>query len=447
MRQNPFPIFAKQSQSATQTKKYYSLLVAEEFLQLPSVPLSPSCAAIHHLSHSYPRQCQLRRFGWKNVLKLTIRVNQANAQTKQVFLTKKQFLYNTNTGNYIKAHLVQVGDHIASRDEWSPEKVHSASVLHVEPAGYKEVLEIVTTDRISYSAGDARLVITSLQSYSDHEPVHSFGVIAFRFNTELKHREYLLVQRRCSMGFMDLIRGKYCDRPVPEICQTYLQEMTKEEREKIVSWPFSQLWYSIWNVDMTDFAQWRLESLSLAAQVQYKKAKTNFENLPIKDWIHRLGTSQYNETEFGFPKGRPSLQEQAWETAVREFAEEVGCIVRVQDRVTNQNSTPPLEDQRIVLYMDSSIKPFVERFQATNGLQYIHTYYLAQFGDSTYKPRVRNENLVQASEIGSVGFFSFQDAIVRLRPYDREKKEVLIKVDAFLRNHPLGVQMNVPSNS
>ena len=41
------------------------------------------------------------------------------------------------------------------------------------------------------------------------EPITSMGIIAFRHNLTNQKVEFLMIQRKDSLGFVDLVRGKY----------------------------------------------------------------------------------------------------------------------------------------------------------------------------------------------------------------------------------------------
>jgi len=53
--------------------------------------------------------------------------------------------------------------------------------------------------------------------------------------------EYLLIQRRDSLGYIDIMRGKYRLDDVDYISQQ-IRGMTRDEQERLISVPFDMLW-------------------------------------------------------------------------------------------------------------------------------------------------------------------------------------------------------------
>jgi len=70
--------------------------------------------------------------------------------------------------------------------------------------------------------------------------------------------EYLLIQRKDSIGFIELIRGKYKLSDYDYIKRNILG-MTQEERDKIISMPFDDLWESLWGPSRDGFHAYRHE--------------------------------------------------------------------------------------------------------------------------------------------------------------------------------------------
>jgi 8-oxo-dGTP pyrophosphatase MutT (NUDIX family) len=75
-------------------------------------------------------------------------------------------------------------------------------------------------------------------------------------------------------------------------------------------------------------------------------------------------TSQHNEKEWGFPKGRRNINEKDIKCALREFQEETGIDTR---------------DVHVHTY----VKPFEEVFTACNKVRYCHVYYIVQLKQDT----------------------------------------------------------------
>jgi 8-oxo-dGTP pyrophosphatase MutT (NUDIX family) len=85
--------------------------------------------------------------------------------------------------------------------------------------------------------------------YQCKNPITSYGVIVFRYKinplTKHKERQYLMIQRRDTISYVDFLRGKYSlfNR---KYIKNLIKDMTETEQEKITSLPFDYLWYELW---------------------------------------------------------------------------------------------------------------------------------------------------------------------------------------------------------
>lgn len=295
------------------------------------------------------------------------------------------------------------------------------------------------------------------------EPITSFGIIAIRSNKNKdvlpgpiacvdkykcpKHEKltpddipdvdisqkydilYFMVQRKDTMGYIDLIRGKYPDKDVEkrtERLKTYLEEMTCDERRRLrdcvkdrkqsstleeslvdteslknKGYGFEELWDVLWcNHESRLFIN------------EFSEAKLKFEKLNIKKLLKETECN-WTEQEYGFPKGRKNKFETNLECAKREFKEETGY-----------NS----HEIRIL-----SEKPWEEIFVGTNGIKYRHVYYIAEVPDDVGLPKVSLEEIQDRGEISNFGWFTFDQCMKIIRPYDTAKKELLQRIhDSFL---------------
>jgi len=239
------------------------------------------------------------------------------------------------------------------------------------------------------------------------EPIMSFGIICLRvFQGEIK---YLMVQRKESLSFMEFIRGKYdlVDEPY---MRKLMSMMTPDERKMLLTTKFEDMWNTVW-----------FQPFIPRHTQEFQDSKEKFDKLfhgyhlstgqPVcLLFLIQNTVSLYPEPEWGFPKGRRRLKEQDIQCAVREFHEE---------------TTFTKED---IWVMDES-KPMEEVFFGTNQVRYRHVYYLAQCTrNSTKEVVVDPANLHQAREIRAVQWFSFEDAIHRIRTHNKERKDVFITV-------------------
>lgn len=250
-------------------------------------------------------------------------------------------------------------------------------------------------------------------------PITSFGIICFRTNAS-GNVDYLMIQRKDSLSFMEFIRGKYDLLQVDYISQL-LAGMTVDERTMLMTKPFEVLWNHVW-----------YQPSIPKHTSEFDHAKKKFDTLRegyIHDTVGLIQLSNLLEThpspfqdpEWGFPKGRRKIREEDVDCAVREFCEETGFQSK---------------DIRLI----SDIPPFEEIFFGTNNVLYRHIYYVARVvGDSEKHLHVDPSNLNQAREVRALQWFSANDVITHIRPHNRERKQLFeqahCKVVAMLLKH------------
>lgn len=76
-------------------------------------------------------------------------------------------------------------------------------------------------------------------------PITSYGVIVFRTSPVTQEREYLMIRRKDTLGYIDFMRGKYSVSN-----QTYIlnmiHQMTVQEKNKLKCFTFDELWRDLW---------------------------------------------------------------------------------------------------------------------------------------------------------------------------------------------------------
>lgn len=259
-------------------------------------------------------------------------------------------------------------------------------------------------------------------------PITSYGIIAFKVNNSpeddlndknkdlndiLKKEfiidnnnsypkiKFLMIQRKDTIGYIDFLRGKYTN------IQTCIDEMTYSEKINILTKPFDDLWNDLWVCNRSHENFYKQE---------YNQAKKKFNQININELLINPHITKFNHTEFGFPKGRREIKEQNLDCAEREFFEETGY---------NNQTYDFLKDYPVI----------EEQFKGTNGITYKHIYYLVKMKESCLKPNViDSNNIIQASEVRNVGWFTFHESCCLIRPYDEEKKNILKKIYTDLLN-------------
>jgi len=79
------------------------------------------------------------------------------------------------------------------------------------------------------------------------DPVTSYGVIAMRIQpSHPPHSiQFLLIKRKDSISFIELIRGKYNPYDHTYI-GTLLENMTISEQQRLLTTSFDEIWQEIW---------------------------------------------------------------------------------------------------------------------------------------------------------------------------------------------------------
>ena len=102
--------------------------------------------------------------------------------------------------------------------------------------------------------------------YQCKQPITSVGIIVFRINAE-GIREYLLIRRKDSIGYVEFMRGKYNIYSKIYLVNI-ISEMTLEEKHRILNNDFDTLWRNLWGNDIN--TQYRGEE---------KNSRDKFETL------------------------------------------------------------------------------------------------------------------------------------------------------------------------
>ena len=241
-------------------------------------------------------------------------------------------------------------------------------------------------------------------------PITSIGIICFDKTKD--HNKYLMICRKDSLGYIEFLRGKY-----PLYNRAYIQnlinEMTNDEKNRLLTKTFDELWKSLWG-----------DYVGLQYRNEEKHSRDKFNQ--IKRGIHIYDEGSYDlemmisesETnwltpEWGFPKGRRNYQERDITCAYREFIEETGY-------------------QKLDIDMITNIQPFEEIFVGSNFKCYKHKYYLAQILN-----KEKDNNDFQKTEVSDMKWFTLEECLLHIRPYNLEKIDVINQIDNLLNEFRL----------
>jgi 8-oxo-dGTP pyrophosphatase MutT (NUDIX family) len=268
-----------------------------------------------------------------------------------------------------------------------------------------------------------------------NHPVTSYGVICYRLIYDADNNsiypEYLMVQRKDSLSYVEFMRGKYELQNISYLHQLFTN-MVEEERTKIATDDFDTLWAALWSTNngknfMKEYgvAKDRFDKLQKGYLV---KSIKNPDEIIMVNLDYFLANTQpvLAETEWGFPKGRRNFSDEDDRgCALREFREETGIHYRNVKCVKD-------------------IKPLEEIFSGSNKVRYKHVYYVARFCPFEAKEDRKlfdPNNKHQVREIRDVKWFCYKDAQSKIRPSNVERREVLSRLNRLIlknfENYPV----------
>jgi 8-oxo-dGTP pyrophosphatase MutT (NUDIX family) len=228
--------------------------------------------------------------------------------------------------------------------------------------------------------------------------------------------KYLMIQRKHTFSYVELIRGKYDLDNIDYVYNT-IQYMTLDERKRVLNSTFEELWSDLWYHTNKDVN--REKDMNIAKD----KFELLKKGLFIKknDIVHEYNLQKiiknckykYNLPEWGFPKGRRNLKEKNIDCANREFQEE-----------TNLNHS----DYHII-----NLSPLEELFMGINNIRYKNIYYIGQTCRKI-ELKIDKNNDSQNIEIGDIQWLNYNQSLDVIREYDIEKRNVIINNHIYLKN-------------
>lgn len=246
-------------------------------------------------------------------------------------------------------------------------------------------------------------------------PITSYGIICYRVNPLLDtdNKEYLLIQRKDSLSFMEFIRGKYDLKNIKYI-KKLIHDITFHEKKMLQTMQFEALWNHVWYQQSVQrhtnefmYAKIKFDALKVGLYVE-ENGITSYYNM---NKIIAETPSEYVDPEWGFPKGRRRIREEDVDCAVREFSEETG-----------------IDPSSIVLHPDK--KPYVEVFFGTNHVLYRHIYFIAKIANynDSLNLHIDLSKLEQVREVRAVDWFSHDQILQHIRQHNQERKNIFKQI-------------------
>jgi 8-oxo-dGTP pyrophosphatase MutT (NUDIX family) len=252
--------------------------------------------------------------------------------------------------------------------------------------------------------------------YQCRLPITSYGIIVFK-NT-LEGLKFLMIRRKDSFGYIDFIRGKYTHHNIYHLLNI-IDEMSVDEKKRILETPFEELWTKMWGKTNCFSNQYKIEEIAAKKKFDLLKDGIMIDNqyITLKDIILKSNTS-WKETEWEFPKGRRDHKEKDLECALREFEEETGI------------------SQKLITIVDNVI-PFEEIFIGSNHKSYKHKYFLAYMNNINLEVDTEEKFNFQDTEVSKIEWKTIDKCLESIRPYNLEKKQLIININKVLQEYRL----------
>jgi 8-oxo-dGTP pyrophosphatase MutT (NUDIX family) len=248
-------------------------------------------------------------------------------------------------------------------------------------------------------------------------PIISNGMIVFKHGNEgaSSSSSYLMIRRKDTLGFVEFIRGKY---PIynQKHVQRLIDEMTVDEKHRLQTQTFSELWKNVWG----DYLNSKYQNEEAVSCDRFNLLKSGIRETPRNGVNYTLSSliakssTQWAEPEWGFPKGRRNYQEKDIDCALREFSEETGY------------------DKTRLVVMQNVI-PYEEIFMGSNMKTYKHRYYVAHMTQAPSDP----PPAFQKTEVSKMAWFSYDQCIQHIRPYNLEKLNILRNLNNARMEHAI----------
>lgn len=233
-------------------------------------------------------------------------------------------------------------------------------------------------------------------------PIMSFGIICYKINNN--KIEYLMIQRKDSLSFMEFIRGKYAINN-EEYIEELVNNMTENEKELISHGDFDKIWNYAWSQ----------QNNNIKHTQEYIESKNKYNYIYNINLINNLIKKEKSfkyEQEWGFPKGRRKLKESNIDCAIREFCEET--------RISKKD---------IIILHDYN--DFEEIFFGTNNILYKHVYYIGKI-EREVKLQIDAKCLEQSREIRALEWFEYDNVLKKIKNINIERIELFKLVNKLI---------------
>jgi len=279
--------------------------------------------------------------------------------------------------------------------------------------------------------------------YNCKKPLLSNGIIAVKIAKNDEENMYLMVKRKHTFGFIDFVRGKYSVNNKSHLLGM-IDEMTLDEKDKILNLEFSELWNYLWGRNSksssnsnskpdepkTNETKFKISNFDNEKKHAESKLKTLREGVYLENINYNLkqlismSKTAWHEPEWEFPKGRKNINENDIECAFREFVEETGYSYNDLSLIRN-------------------LVPYEEIFIGSNYESYKNKYFVCSFlsdiviDEQTQKINTPTNKTYDKYEISDVMWFTYSQCLNQIREYNHEKKRLITSIDKTLHKYEL----------
>ena len=246
--------------------------------------------------------------------------------------------------------------------------------------------------------------------------IENINVNADTINKNIK---FLLIQRKNSLGYLEFMRGRYDDE---KKLVYLLEQMTQIEIDDIINREFDDLWNELWDIN---------NIRNKNHYKEYTNSKQKFYELRLDVYSSNIIKNTkplYSFNEWGFPKGRRELYESDLICAMRELEEET--FLKENDYIVLENC-----------------KKIKEYLTGTNGINYLHNYFIALSTTPTPTPAPTPAPTTAPTltsvpsisqnnrEIGDIKYCNYNECIELIRPYHINKLKIIYVVYTLVNDY------------
>ena len=231
-------------------------------------------------------------------------------------------------------------------------------------------------------------------------PIISCGIIllnTLKLPSDPNQVKVLMVQRKHSMAFTEFTRGKY-DLDNLDYIKKLISNMTFEEQNMVKELDFPRLWTNHWGIGRDHHSR------------EFEISMEKFNKLNKTD-LFPENLEGFEESEWGFPKGRRQHRESDLNCAMREFAEETNI-------------------PRNLFTICKNLK-LEETFYGTNNIEYKHSYFIGLINEEI----IINKKFTQEQqrEICSMDWKTIDDCSNITRPHYIKRKDLLKSLKTIIK--------------